>query len=416
MAELQQMRETAANKVAEARAVLEQIDDNTSEARAKELEQQYDAYMAEYDNLSEKIARREKLEQAEQQMDQPTRAAPTGGDGEARGAGGDSRISQEDAFRAFIRNGAGALDHETRQVLREMRSREETRAQAAGTDTAGGFTVPQGFIPEVIRTMEQFGPLNDGRFIRVLETDSGNQIDWPTSDDTNNKGAILGENTQDSEQDVTFGQKQLDAFKYTSKIIRVSEELLQDSAIDIGQFVVRAMGERMGRILNEHMTVGSGSGQPNGILTASSQGTTAANSASVNFEDVLDLIHSVDPAYRVGDSVALMFNDNTLKALRKVKDNDGQFIWQPADARTNEPATIFGYPYAVNQDMPDIGTSNKSMLFGMMQRYVQRRVREFTTKRLTERYADFYQVGFLGFGRFDGELMDTAAVKHLVHP
>jgi HK97 family phage major capsid protein len=113
---------------------------------------------------------------------------------------------------------------------------------------------------------------------------------------------------------------------------------------------------------------------------------------------------------------AFMYNDNTLKALRKVKDNDGRFIWQPADARTGEPAQLYGYPYAINQDMPDIGSTNKSVLFGAMQRYVMRRVRTFSTKRLVERYADFHQVGFIGFGRFDGELMDTAAVKHLVHP
>ena len=416
MADLREMRETAAKKVAEARAVLDQIDDNTSEARAKELEQQYDGLMSEYDDLQAKIDRREKLEQAEQQMDEPTREAPTGGDGEARGTGGEERVSYEDAFRAFLREGAGNLNPETREVLRELRSRDpENRAQST-SNTSGGYTVPQGFVAQVIQTMQEFGPLNDGSLIRVLETDAGNQIEWPTSDDTSNKGAILGENTQDSEQDVTFGQKTLDAFKYTSNIIRISEELLQDSAIDIGQFVVRAMGERMGRILNEHMTVGSGSGQPNGILTASSQGTTATNAASITFEDVLDLLHGVDPAYRRGDRVAFMFNDNTLKALRKVKDNDGRFIWQPADARTGEPSTIYGYRYAVNQDMPDIGSNNKSMLFGRMDRYVQRRVREFSTKRLTERYADYHQVGFIGFGRFDGELMDTAAVKHLVHP
>jgi HK97 family phage major capsid protein len=418
MADLKEMRETAARKVAEARDKLEQIDENTTEDRARELEQQFDSYMKEYDDLQNKIARREKLETAEKEMDAPTRAAPTGGDREVNNEGGEQRVSQEDAFCAFLRHGVSALDEETRQVLRTMRAREvEGRAQAAGTDTAGGYTVPQGFVAEVIETMKAYGPLNNGDLVRVLDTDSGNQIEWPTSDDTSNKGSILSENTQDSEQDITFGQKTLDAFKYTSNIIRISEELLQDSAINIGSFVARAMGERMGRIINEHMTTGSGSGEPNGIVTASTEGTTANSNSAITFEEILDLLHSVDPAYRsAGMGAAFMYNDNTLKALRKVKDNDGRFIWQPADARTGEPAQLYGYPYAINQDMPDIGANNKSVLFGAMQRYVMRRVRTFSTKRLVERYADFHQVGFIGFGRFDGELMDTAAVKHLVHP
>jgi HK97 family phage major capsid protein len=174
-------------------------------------------------------------------------------------------------------------------------------------------------------------------------------------------------------------------------------------------------GERIGRIANEHLTTGTGSGQPNGILTASTQGASSAASASIDFDDVIDLVHGVDPAYRNMPSVRFMFHDNILKALRKVKDSNNNYIWQPGDVRSGAAATILGYPYEVNQDMTStITTGDKTMLFGAFEKYVVRRVQNFQMLRLVERYADYLQVGFIGFARLDGELVDTAAVKHLV--
>lgn len=414
MPDVTELREKQQNEVANARDCLEKIDSTTDEARAQEIESQHDKYMAEYDRLEELIQRQQRIDEAEGRLNKPDPRRPVNEDRTVPG-GGDRELDDKEVFQRAIRFGVESLDTEERHRIAELRANvsAEMRAQAAGTDTAGGYTVPEGFQAEIIQAMQMYGPMLDPGITRQLPTDSGNPLPWPTMDDTANKGALLGENTQAGEQDVTFGQKQLDAYTYTSKIVRVSLQLLQDSAFDMNGLIRDVFGERIGRIGNEHLTVGTGSSQPNGIVTASANGNTTSGTSAVTWEEVMDLYHSVDPAYRNMPNTRFMFHDNTLKALRKIKDNDGRFIWQPADVRTGAPATILEEPYSINQDMPQLGTGNKFMVYGDFARYVVRLVRDFTMLRLTERYADYLQVGFIGFSRLDGELVDGSAVKHM---
>ena len=291
----------------------------------------------------------------------------------------------------------------------------EMRAQST-TPAAGGYTIPQGFLPEIEIAMKDYGPMLDPGVTRVLNTDAANRLPWPTADDTANKGALVAENTQITEQDVTFAERELGAYLYSSLIVRVSVQLLQDSAFSMDDLLRQLFGERIGRIANEHLTVGTGTAQPNGIVTASTAGHTASAGTAISFDDLIELEHSVDPAYRRAPSTRWMWNDVTLKLLRKLKDLDGNYIWQPADARTGAPASVLDHPYVVNQDMADVGLSARSALFGDFNKYIVRRVQDFMLMRLVERYADFLQVGFLAFNRIDGELSNTAAVKHLAHP
>jgi len=416
MPEIAELREKQQSLVADARSALNQLDENTSEERAKELESQHDSAMAEFDKLEERVQRQEKIESAESRASQPDPRRPVEPDATGGVEKSGESVDRNDVFKRAMQYGVEGLSTEERHAVAEMRAQvsPEMRAQAAGTDASGGFTVPEGFEAELVRSMQAFGPMLNPGVTRELVTASGNALPWPTSNDTSNKGALLGENTQASEQDITFGQKQLDAYTYTSKIVRVSLQLLQDSAFDMNSLVRDVFGERIGRIANEHLTTGGGSGEPNGILTASTLGNETASAGSIDFDDVIDLYHGVDPAYRALPSTRFMFHDNVLSALRKIKDGNDNYIWQPADVRSQEPATILGEPYVINQDMPDtIATTNKTMLFGAFENYVVRRVRDFQMMRLTERYADYLQVGFIGFSRLDGELVDTAAVKHL---
>jgi len=414
--ELIELREKQQKHVADAREALDQLDDDVSESRSKELEEQHDRAMAEYDKLEARAQKLEKLEEAEDRANRPDPRRPTGEDGEDRGGSG-HEIDAGGIFERAMRFGVEDLSTDERRELGRMRTQipTEARAQAAGTDSAGGYTVPEGFQAEIVRSMQAFGPMLEPGVTRQIPTDSGNPLPWPTLDDTSNKGALLAENTQASEQDLTFGQKQLDAYTYTSKIVRVSLQLLQDSAFDMNSLLRDVFGERIGRIANEHLTTGTGSSQPNGILTASTAGNTAASATAIDFDDVIDLVHGVDPAYRGLPSARFMFHDNILQAIRKLKDGNSNYIWQPADVRSGSPSNILGYPYTINQDMTStITTTDKTMLFGAFEKYVVRRVQQFQMLRLVERYADYLQVGFIGFARLDGELVDTAAVKHLV--
>jgi HK97 family phage major capsid protein len=173
-------------------------------------------------------------------------------------------------------------------------------------------------------------------------------------------------------------------------------------------------GERLGRTANEVLTTGTGSGQPNGIVTAASTGLTAASATAITSDELIDLFHSVDPAYRASPKCRWMFNDSTLAAIRKLKDGQGNYLWQMGDVRTGEPDMFLGKAYSVNQAMADIATGNSSVLFGDLSRYVVRKVRGFQVMTLRERYAENFQVGMVGFKRFDGELLNTSAVKKLV--
>lgn len=420
---VKEMRERQAKLVHDAREELEKITDETPETEAKEIEGRYDKLMAEHDALDEKIERQERLDKAEERLDDPDPRRPKGGkdDVELDDDKADEAMLQKRAFDHALRYGISDMPANLRAKLRRPAIDPETgkRAQSVGTTTAGGFLSAEGFMAELIKTMSYFGPMLDEGVIRMLDTDRGNVLPWPQMDDTGNTGALLSENTQDSEQDITFSEAQLDAYKYTTKIIRVSEELLQDASIDVEGIIRDAFAERIGRIVNQHLTTGTGSSQPNGIVTASTLGATSAAAGTITFDDMLDLLHSVDRAYRSGPKVAWMFHDTTLKNLRKLKDGNSNYIWQPADATRGTPQTILDYPFRINNDMGTVSTSEspsvgeKAVLFGDFGKYVVRRVRELIIKRLVERYADYHQVGFVGFARFDGELVDTAAVKHL---
>ena len=405
MPSILELREQQEELVTAARAKYDEITEDTSETRAGEIEAEYDSLMADYDRLDKRIERMKALEDAEKRLNDTGATSPGKPNGD--GGGAEERTFDE-VFESYMRNGASNLERRDRDIL------VEHRAQSVGTDSAGGYTVPEGFFADLVKSLKMWGPMYDPGVTRMVPTSTGNDLPWPTMNDTSNKGALLAENTADTEQDITFGNKTLNAYKYTSKIIRVSEELLQDSALDVQGIIRDAMAERLGRIGNEHLTTGTGSSQPNGIVTASTLGVTAASATAITLDELIDLQHSVDPAYRMNPNVRFMFNDSTLKALRKIKDSDGLYIWQTPNARTDEPATLLGNSYSVNQDMAAIATGNKTVLYGDFSRYVVRLVRDFSVKRLIERYAEFYQVGFLGFARFDGELMDTAAVKHLI--
>lgn len=416
MATVAELREKQAKIVADARERLAEIKDDTPEARVKELEAQHDAAMVEYDKLEARAEREAALAAKEaalaasaDESKRPNgedRAVVPGADAETDKRTEDEKYS--DAFGAFIRRGRAGLTSEQRTLL----AKREDRAQSVGTNTAGGYLVPVQFQADLVKSLKAWGPMMDPGVTRMLNTATGASITFPTMDDTANTGAQIAENTQVSLAEVAFGTKTLDAFKYTSGVVLISDELLQDSVINVESLVNEAMAERIGRIGNTHLTTGDGSSKPNGIINAAtvSTGSTPAVSA-LTFDDMINLFHDVDPAYRNDPSVKWMFNDGTLKTLRKLKDGENRYIWQPADVKAGQPSTILDKPYVINQAMASVGVSTKSVAFGAFNRYVVRMVNEFSIKRLVERYADYGQVGFIGFTRFDGELLDAKAVK-----
>lgn len=313
------------------------------------------------------------------------------------------------AFRHWLQGGAEALTPERRAQMQARFVAAEGRQLGVGTGAAGGFLVPQGFYDQLITSMRAFGGIRNSR-ATIFATASGQPLPIPTTDDTANTGMRIAENTQITDLATTYGQRILGAHVYTSRIIRVAVQLLQDSAFNIESHLAEVMGTRIGRITNTEFTTGTGTGQPQGVQTGATSGVAAAagNTTTVTYADLVALEHSVDPAYR--RSAEWMFHDTTLRTLKQMVDGQGRPLWTPGLA-VREPDTILGHRYVVNQDMPVMAANARSILFGDFSKYLVRDVLDIQVLRLTERYADFLQVGFLAYSRHDALLSDPAAIR-----
>jgi len=330
---------------------------------------------------------------------------------------GEDITDEEDAryervFSSFLTGGRDGLEREDRQLLN---SRFEQPKNAAGTTTtAGGYTIPPAFRDAIIQQAKYFGPMMTEA--EELITSGGQNIPWPTNDDTGNVGAILAENTAVTEQDVTLGTNSLDSYMYTSKLVRVSYQLMQDNP-KFEAWLAKRLGERIGRILNQHFTTGTGTAQPDGIVTnATSAGTVAGTFAAtggVTFAALVDLIESLDPAYGGLTDLKFMGHQTARKAVRKLLDSQNRPLWEPS-LQAGVPSNLMGYPFILNNDMATEAIGSKSLGFGSIREaYVVRVVQDMKLMRLDERYADFLQVGFIAFERADGTLQNASAWKVL---
>jgi len=321
------------------------------------------------------------------------------------------------AFRNLILSSAGhgEFTKEDRDFLANTPYKEyRTNAQST-TTTAGGYTIPEGFSNELAVAELAWGGML--QVSRVIRTASGNDIPWPATNDTGIKAYLLGEavSASTSGSDVVFSQPvTLHAYKYTSGMVRISTEILQDSYFNMTTILADLFGQRMGRGLNEAYTTGDGSDDVAGVVTGATSAGTIGSDA-LTYDNLVDLLHGVDPAYR--GNARFMFNDSTLAALRKLLDGDSNLpIWQPQISQ-DVPATILGYPYTINQDVADIGTGAKSILFGDFNNYVIRIVNGDRLNIVKELYADTDQIGMVMFRRTDGHVVDagTHPIKYLVH-
>lgn len=302
------------------------------------------------------------------------------------------------------------LSNEERAILN--RGTETITTTTSGT-TYGGYNVPIELMNEIDIALLAFGGMME--VSRILTTAGGGTLNWPTLDDTSAKAVIVAEAGSTTVQDMTFGRVQFGAYTYRD-LVKLSLEFLQDEATNVVGELGALLGIRFARALNEHFTTGDGSSKPTGFV--GSAGTvTGASASAITADDIFDLLHGVDPAYRGMPSAAFMMNDSTLKAIKKltIGTSDDRPLWIPS-LRDGEPSTLLGKPYVINQDMADIGASAKCIAFGDWSKYIIRRVREVNIRRLDERFADDLSVGFLAFARYDGKLINTSAIKVLAQP
>lgn len=415
---LRQLQEKREKIVADARSALEEIRKNTDDARTAELEKRHDDFMGDLDKLDGQIAREERMAKLEKTEDERrARMRPNPGDGEHRGDDDDKPVEYRQAFHRWVQvaGDMSAMSEEERAALRAGVAPKEVRMQTVGTPAGGGYTVPTELSTEIIKAMKAWGPMYDEDVCTSLPTASGNPIDMPTLDDT---GKDVDKHTEgtapadDGSKDAVFGKKTLSAHVYDTSWVKFSYELAQDSVFAMEALLGGLLGERLGRRANTELTVGDGSGDPQGIVTGSSLGKTAAAQAAFTYDEVIDLTHSVDPAYRSSPKTQFQFHDTTLAALRKLKDGEGRYIWSAGDVQQGVPGTILGYRYRINQAMATLAAAKKVIIFGDHSKYFVRKVGGIVLFTARERFAP--DIGLLALVRLDGGLGDTAAVKHLI--
>ncbi len=298
--------------------------------------------------------------------------------------------------------------HSSRAVSHCM----ESRALSAVDASTGAVTIGTTLIRSLEVNLLAYGGMR--QVSDTITTATGDQMTWPTANDTSNTGQLLGESTSiGSSVDPAFAGVVWNAYKFSSKLILVPYELLQDSFVPLERVLGQMLGERLGRITNTYYTTGTGAAQPKGVVTASSAGPTTASGTAITADEVIALYHDVDPAYRTSGA-SFMCHDGILEYLRKLKDGNGQYL-MGFGLTQNMPDTLLGRPVTINQDMQaTVATGTKTLLFGLFDYYKIRRVGQVRMYRLQELYRGTDQDGFIALLREDGNYL-TAGTSHMVH-
>jgi len=303
------------------------------------------------------------------------------------------------------------LNTKERSMLREVRG--TATILTAETGLAGGYVIPYQFSNELERTMKYYGPML--QVSRIITTPQAGTLYWPKVNDTGTSANWHTEGGAVTVQDMTFTRETF-AAHVCNTLVRVSVEWANDEFGLLNSELPLMLGERLGRALNTAFTTGDGSGKPTGFTynDAAPSGVESAATGSFTAGNLIDLVHSVDIAYRNSPSAAFMMHDQILSAVRKLNvDNDYNGLFQPS-LREGTPDRLLGYNFFVNNDLASAQAADaKIIYFGDWSKYIIRQVATQTLVPLRERYMDEMEIGFLMYARYDGKLLNSAAIKHL---
>ena len=352
-------------------------------------------------DLGKEIARLERQEALDAELNRPVNKPLTGKPGgKADADGGEDKTGR-------------ASDDYRKNFWNAMRSKAPmpavTNALQIGTDSEGGYLVPDEYERTLVEALEEENIFR--QMAKVIKTSSGDRkIPVVASKGT---ASWIDEEGAFPESDDSFGQVSIGAYKLGT-MIKVSEELLNDSVFDLQSYISREFARRIGAKEEEAFFTGDGKGKPLGVLAATGgaeTGVTAASATAVTADELMDLYYSLKSPYR--KKSVWVLNDSTIKAIRKLKDNNGQYLWQPS-LTAGTPDMILGRPIKTSAYMPAMAAGAKTIAFGDFSYYwiADRQGRSF--KRLNELFAASGQVGFLASQRVDGKMILAEAVKVLV--
>jgi len=310
----------------------------------------------------------------------------------------------------WLRGGDSALNADEWGKLRAA----VQNTMSTGTGSQGGYTVPSLIASQLIDSVKGYRGVRE--VAQSLVTETGNALSFPTSDGTSEVGELIPENTTANAADPTFGTVAVNCYKFSSKIIAVPIELLQDTVIDMEAFINGRIRDRIGRIGNQYFTTGSGTGQPGGVASFATAGKLGATgqTTSIIFDDLIDMQDALDYGYD-STSIAWMMAQSSRKVVRKIKDSTGRPIWAPGEGNMIDgfSETLLGKSLVLNNDVAAMAANAKSILYGDFSRYVVRDAMQVSLYRFTDSpYTKLGQVGFLAWVRSGGNLLDTSAVKY----
>jgi HK97 family phage major capsid protein len=396
MQSIQALRE---RRTALAAEMSKMLDDNPGRWETT-LQDQWDAKEREISDIDDSAKRIERMQELAAEnaetdavRDAAARSAPVSSD------------PRRAVFDKWIRGGNEGLSAEDLLQIRNTMS--------TTTSSQGGYTVPTEVAKSVLEALKAYGGMS--AVSASIDTAAGNDMNFPTSDGTGETGELIAQNITATAADPSFSVVTLSTYKFSSKIVAVPFELLQDSAVDIEAFVRNRLVTRLGRTRNTYFTTGTGTSQPQGIVTAAGSGKAGltGQTLTVIYDDLVDMVHSVDPAYRTGPGfIGWMMNDSSVKVIRKIKDTTGRPIWVPnydASIAGGVPDRLLDYPIQVNQDVAVMAANAKSILFGNFGYYMIRNVMDVQIFRFTDSaYTKLGQVGFLAWNRAGGAYIGSS--------
>lgn len=394
--DLRARRKGLLDEMRELQSAAEAADRDLTAEEAQEFERRE----ADFDAITGRIDRLEKLEglASDTQRENPA-VADTETEEVISADPAEVREIERRAFEKVLRNkgDVSKLD------------RDERAALQVGTDSEGGYTVPDSFARQLIESMREFGVIN-GLATHISTGDNG-QLTIPTVA-TNATAAWTAEEAAYTQSEGTFGQVVLNAYK-VGVVSKISDELIVDSAFDLLGWLARDHGEALGLKTGEAYAVGASNAtdKPRGLMNKATVGVTTAVNTGFTADELIDLQHSVSSPYRA--SASWVMNDSTVKVLRKFTDQNDQYIWQPG-LQAGSPDTLLGAPVFTDPSIDSVAATKVVALFGdVAKAYIIRDVEGVTVKVLNELYAANGQVGFRTSLRTDGDLRDASAAKTL---
>ena len=348
---------------------------------------------ADLDSMTNEIKRMERREAIEAELSKPVGKPITEVPESRSGAKPEKTGRASDAYKEdFDRHLRGKML--VHNVLSE------------GTDADGGYLVPEDFERDIVTQLEAENVIRS--VAKVITTQHERKIPVAVG---HSVAQWTAENAAYTESNPTFGQKQIDAFKLTD-LCRVSVELLQDSAFPIEDYLMREFARAFGIAEEQAFCVGTGTGQPTGIFTENggTVGVTAAASNAITVEELISLVYALKSPYR--RNAKFLMNDATISLIRKLKDNNGAYLWQPS-VQAGEPDRLLGYEIYTSPYVPTVAADAFTVAFGDFKNYWIADRAGRTVQRLNELYATNGQIGYVATERVDGKVILAEGIQLL---